>query len=546
MILVTLEPEFCYRVLESRDARFDGLFFVGVSSTGVYCRCVCPARTPLQKNCRFFHSPAEAEVAGFRPCLRCRPETAPGRSSVDAVRSRARKAARLIETGGLDGINLDAFAAQLGISERQLRRAMKEELGVAPAELAQTHRLLNAKRLLTDTRLPVGEVAMASGYSSLRRFNATFRERYGLTPTDLRKRARTASQNVVCCELFYRPPFDWDFLVRFLGNRRIAGVETIDEAGYARTVSIGGRTGCVRVTHRAERNSLAVQVSETLSPVLPKILDRVRRLFDLDADPAAISAVLGELAAPHPGTRLPGAFDGFEAVVRAILGQQVSVSFATILAGRFAEAFGTPLERMTPHRVAGGSDYCGCAPEVPLSRFADSPTSLAEERGTAGEMTKLPASVDCSAASTRPNAMERLHCGSGELRYVFPTPEALAERTQDDVAKLGIIGSRARAILAVARELSEKRLQLNPAADYDATKEALLAIPGLGPWTAEYVSMRALSYPDAFPAGDLGVLKALGTRSQAEAIRSVEAYRPWRAYAAIHLWRSLEPARTVS
>ena len=474
---MTLEPEICYRALEARDPRFDGLFFVGVKTTGIYCRCVCPARTPFRKNVNFYGSPAEAEADGFRPCLRCRPETAPGRSSVDVVRSRARKAARLIETGGLDEMNLDEFAAQLGVSERQLRRAMKQELGVGPAELAQTHRLLNAKRLLTDTRMPVGEVALASGYSSLRRFNASFRERYNLTPTDLRKRAAKGTGQSVKCELFYRPPFDWDFLIGFLGHRRIEGVEWIDDGRYSRTTRIGNHGGWLTVTHQPNRNSVSVELSESLCPVLPKVLDRVRRLFDLDADPAAINGTLGELACENPGTRLPGAFDGFEAITRAIVGQQVSVKFATTLAGRIADAFGGEIET---------------------------------------------------------------HCPA--LRYVFPGPEAIADCTQDDVAKLGIIGSRARAIIGVAQELTTKRLLLNPAADYEATKNALVALPGLGPWTAEYVAMRALSYPDAFPAGDLGVLKALGTRNQKEAQERAERYRPWRAYAAIHMWRSLAPA----
>jgi AraC family transcriptional regulator of adaptative response / DNA-3-methyladenine glycosylase II len=470
---VVLDPLTCYRALEARDARFDGLFFVGVGSTGIYCRCVCTAKLPKSQNCRFFSCAAHAEAKGFRPCLRCRPELAPGRSQVDAQRSLALKAARLIESGALADMDLEQLALRLQISDRHLRRVMVEELGVTPVAYAQTCRLLSAKRMLTDTRLPVGEIALVSGFKSVRRMNTVFQERYALTPTDLRRSGYTEVSSI-SSELGYRPPFDWAHHLDFLRNRRIEGVELIDADSYRRTARFGKSEGIVRVSHLSNRTRLVVEVSDGLAAALPKVISGVRRLFDVDANPAVINEALGDLAASHPGIRLPGAFHGFEAAVRAILGQQVSVKFATQLAGGIAARFGAPIET-----------------------------------------------------------------GIGGLTHVFPSAARLAEASQDDVASCGVIGSRARAILVLAKEVASERLVLSPLADYEETREKLVKIPGIGPWTAEYLCMRALGWPDAFPCEDLGVFKAFGTRDRKRSLEMAERYRPWRAYAVMHLWKSL-------
>jgi AraC family transcriptional regulator of adaptative response / DNA-3-methyladenine glycosylase II len=463
--------------MKAKDARFDGLFFVGVSTTKIYCRCICPAKLPKPENCYFFDSAASAEVAGFRPCLRCRPETAPGRGSVDAQRSRARLATRLIDSGFLETSSLSGLALRLNVSDRQLRRQMQDELGFSPVKYAQTHRLLTAKRLLTDTGRPIGEIALMSGFQSVRRLNAIFKDRYAFSPKELREGKKPDQGSSTVAELSYRPPFAWIDHLQFLKNRLIQGVEFVDDLSYSRTVAIDGRTGYVRVSEANRPHRLRIELSESLAPVLTRVLRRIKRVFDLDANPIAINDVLGELSTSNPGLRLPGAFDGFEMAVRAILGQQVTVKFATTLAGRLSEAFGQNLETNHP-----------------------------------------------------------------ELRSVFPTAVRLAECSQDDIARLGIIGSRARAIIALSTAISEKRLDLSPLAHFESTRSELLKLPGIGPWTAEYICMRALGYPDAFPAKDVGLLKALNVTTAQEAEILAEKYRPWRAYAVIHLWRSL-PAR---
>ncbi len=396
---------------------------------------------------------------------------------MDAQKSRALRAARLIEAGVLANSDLGQLAKRLHISDRQLRRIMVDEIGVTPLEYAQTCRLLSAKRLLTDTRLPIGEIALVSGFKSVRRLNTVFRERYSLTPSDLRRRNRPGKTTMIRSELAYRPPFSWSHHLDFLRHRRIEGVEIIDENSYSRTAQFDGVSGVVKVSHSPDHPRLVVEVSEGLAAALPKVIGQVKRVFDLDANPAVINEALGELAAQNPGIRLPGAFDGFEAAVRAILGQQVSVKFATTLAGRLAAKFGTEIE------------------------------------------TGIPG-----------------------LTHIFPTASRLSEVTQDDIASCGVIGSRSRAIAALAKEVASERLQLHPLADYEETRDRLLAIPGIGPWTAEYLCMRALSCPDAFPCEDLGVFKALGTKDRRRTTELMEKYRPWRAYAVMHLWKSLSPA----
>jgi AraC family transcriptional regulator of adaptative response / DNA-3-methyladenine glycosylase II len=354
---------------------------------------------------------------------------------------------------------------------------------VSPIEYAQTQRLLLAKRLLTDTDMAVLDVAMASGFASLRRFNALFRSRYRMTPAELRRKVpERAPGDRLAFDLAYRPPYDWDAMLAFLERRAVAGVEAVEKGAYVRTVRLGPRlhggdtvTGWISVAPSKRKSALRVTVSASLAGVIPQLLGRVKHLFDLACHPDEIATVLGPLAQRHPGLRLPGAVDGFEVAVRAILGQQVTVKAASTIAGRFAAAFGEPAE--TPFAA---------------------------------------------------------------LRTLFPTPSAIAALEPADVARHGIIAARARAIVALAREVDAGRLRLDPSAPVEATLAALEALPGVGPWTAQYIAMRALAWPDAFPHPDVAVIKAMKQASPRHALAHSETWRPWRAYAVLHLWKSLE------
>jgi AraC family transcriptional regulator of adaptative response / DNA-3-methyladenine glycosylase II len=475
-----LDPDQCYRALRTHDARFDGRFFVGVGSTGIYCRPVCTAKTPLARNCSFFPSAAAAEARGFRPCLRCRPELAPGYATVDANRRLAQAAAGLIEDGRLEDASLAELAGTLGVTDRHLRRVFQQEFGVSPVEYAQTQRLLLAKRLLTDTALPVLEVAMASGFASLRRFNDLFRTRYRMAPGQLRKAApANRPQDRLSFDLAFRPPYDWPAMLAFLGRRAIAGVEAIDGRRYRRSVRLerAGKphSGWIEIAPSTRKSALRVTASASLAGAVPLLLARVKSFLDLACRPDEIASALGPLAAAHPGLRLPGAMDGFEIAVRAILGQQVTVAAATTLAGRFAKAFGEPFD--TPH--AG---------------------------------------------------VERL----------FPPASRIAGAAPSEIAALGVISARAKAIVALARAIEAGTLRLDPSAPVEATLAALEGLPGVGPWTAHYVAMRALAWPDAFPHPDVAVLKAMRETKPGRALERAEAWRPWRAYAVLHLWKSLE------
>jgi AraC family transcriptional regulator of adaptative response / DNA-3-methyladenine glycosylase II len=484
---MVLDPDHCYRALTAHDARFDGRFFVGVASTRVYCRPICRVRMPKRENCAFFANAAAAEQAGYRPCLRCRPELAPGRASVDAADRLAQGAAMALEDRLLEDDDVEEIAARLGVTGRHLRRVFEAAFGVSPAQYRHTQRLLLAKRLLADTQLPITEVAYASGFRSLRRFNAALAEHYRLTPTAMRReRTRDRGADAIVLELAYRPPFDWSRLLAFLARRSIRGVEDVRDEAYRRTVALpasldrgqgrgDAQTGWIEVTHAPVRATLRVAVSSGLAGMLPAVAARVRRLFDLAAEPAEIAARLGPLAAVAPGVRVPGAFDGFEVAVRAILGQQVTVAAATTLAGRFASAFGTPVA--TSHAA---------------------------------------------------------------LTHAFPSAARVAAADWREIAALGIVGARAQALVALARAVASGSLALEPSADVAATVAALESLPGLGPWTAQYIAMRALGWPDAFPESDLGILKALGVASPRAARERAEGWRPWRAYAVMHLWLSLE------
>ncbi len=478
----TLDPDACYRALLARDARFDGLFFVGVLSTRIYCRPVCPVRPPLAKNCTFHPNAAAAEQAGFRPCLRCRPELAPGHAPMDAVGRLARAAATRIEAGalGLDG-RLEDLAAEFGVCTRQLRRAIRQEYGVSPIQLAQTHRLLLAKRLLTETHLKLIDVAFASGFGSVRRFNHAFSARYGMPPSRIRKGQEPATPaETLTLNLAYRPPLDWPALLDFIGGRATLGVERIDGNAYLRTVAIGDARGWLRIRPGSRPNSLTVEMDASLAPVLPAVLGRLKSLLDLDARPDAIAEVLRRddhlrpLVDARPGLRLPGAFDPFEVLIRAILGQQVSVRAATTLAGRVAGRYGRPV-------------------------------------------------------ATPIDGLDR----------AFPDATTLADASIDDLRALGLMQARAACVLAVSEAVRDGSVTLGPSADPEATMARLRALPGIGEWTSHYAAMRILGWTDAFPHGDLGLKQALPSETPRSLLARAEAWRPWRAYAAMHVWRGL-------
>ena len=491
-----LDDGACYRALRARDARFDGVFYVGVRTTGIYCRPVCPARTPAEARCAFFAHAAEAERAGFRACFRCRPELSPGLGQIDAVPRLAQRAATKIHAGFLNERSVADLAAELGVTSRHLCRAVESEMGVSPVELGQTRRLALAKQLLQDTTLPLADVAFSAGFGSVRRFNALFQERFGRPPTAVRRdHGAKAGGDFITLRMGYRAPFDWDALLAFLAARAIPGVERVGAGRYARTVAWGEHAGWLSVTRDEGARSVIARVSLSLAPRLTGITSRLRSLFDLDAQPDVIEGQLGgdELLAPlvakRPGLRVPGAFDGFEIAVRAVLGQQVSVRGATTLSGRLASRFGRPIE-------SGVVSPAGCP--------------------------------DTGAAP-----------GAEGLTHTFPGPEALARAGAEALRTIGLPGARAHAIAELARAVDEGRVDLSDGADPTATLRELLELPGIGPWTAHYVGMRALRWPDAFPAGDLAVRKALGVETARAAEERAKPWRPWRAYAAMHLWASL-------
>lgn len=485
-----LDRESCNRAVESADARFDGVFFVGVTTTSIYCRPICPARRTLRKNRRYFSSAAAAERSGYRPCLRCRPELAPGRARVDAVPRLAEAAARRIAAGALNGQGLDELAQELGVSGRQLRRAMQQEFGVSPIELAQTHRLLLAKQLLTETPLSMARVADASGFQSVRRFNALFRDRYRLNPESLRRRANGSrheperSEPNLRLTLAYRPPLAWKALLGFLGPRATPGVERVADGTWSRIVRDEGRTGVIRIYEPAASSTAArhdvivLEADAALAPSLMALCSRIKHLFDLVAEPNAIELHLRRAGFPAiarstRGLRVPGAWDGFELAVRTILGQQVSVAGASTLMGRLVARFGEPLP-------------------MPVDGFT----------------------------------------------HLTPSAERLADAGAKAIRQIGLPLSRAETIHQVSRRVAEGTLRIAPEADAKAFISSLLEIRGVGGWTAEYIAMRALHWPDAFPASDLVLRRAAGDLTTAQLKRVSESWRPWRSYAAMHLWNS--------
>ncbi|WP_041676155.1 DNA-3-methyladenine glycosylase 2 family protein [Ramlibacter tataouinensis] len=488
-----LHADTCYLALKSRDARFDGCFFTGVTSTGIYCRPVCSVRTPKRENCRFFGHAAAAERAGFRPCLRCRPELAPHSlawSVQDASAILARQAARLLDEpdawpGGPP--SMDQLAARLGVSDRHLRRIFEAQLGVSPVQYLQTRRLLMAKQLLADTDLPVTQVALISGYASVRRFNAAFLEHYGLNPSGLRRAGGPArGAGGLGIRLGYRPPYDVAAMLGFFARRVIAGVEFVDEAqrrlGRTLAIEAGGRVhrGWLVGTFDEDRHQLVLQVADSLLEALPLVIRRLRAALDLDADPKAVNAVLHASFPQGDGLRVPGTLSGWELAVRAVLGQQITVAAARTLAQRLVDRFGEPVE--TP--LAG-------------------------------------------------------------LTRLFPAPSVLAQAGGDALGQLGIVRQRQAAIVALARAVAGGGLQLHGGADVHATIAALRELPGIGDWTAQYIAMRALRWPDAFPAGDVALQKALGVLGAKNPAREAEAasqaWKPWRSYAVVRAWAAPSP-----
>jgi AraC family transcriptional regulator of adaptative response / DNA-3-methyladenine glycosylase II len=466
------------RARRSRDPRFDGRFFVAVTSTGIYCRPICPAPSPRDAHVRYYPTAAAAAGAGYRPCLRCRPEAAPGTPAWLGTSAVVRRALALVSDGALDEGSVDALAARVGIGPRQLHRLFVAHVGAAPLAVAQTRRLHFAKTLLDETDLPVTEIAFACGFQSLRRFNDAFRQAFSRPPSalrQLRRRGASPAPGSVGLRLAFRPPYDWGGVLSFLGARAIPGMEQVDNRGYARTIAAPSGVAAVRVEALPGRNELALHVHGAPATALLAITSRARRVFDLTADPAAIAAVLRKdpLFAPllrrRPGLRIPGAWDPFECAVRAVLGQQVSVAAARTLAARLVERAGGRLER-------------------PIDG----------------------------------------------LTRVFPSPRALAGA---DLDGLGLTAARAGTIAGLARAVADGRLDLD--GPPDAVRKGLVGLAGIGEWTADYVALRALGEPDALPIGDLVLRKAAGggrALAERELATRAEAWRPWRAYAAILLW----------
>jgi AraC family transcriptional regulator of adaptative response / DNA-3-methyladenine glycosylase II len=474
---MVLDPDSAYRALQARDPRFDGRLFVGVTSTGIYCRPVCRVRTPQRRHCRFFATAAQAEAASFRPCLKCRPEIAPGLSTMDSSPALAAAAARRIEHAVATGepVSVAGVAAYLGVTPRHLRRIFAAAHGVGPQDYLTTQRLLLAKQLLTDTAQPVAQVALASGFASLRRFNAAFAERYRMPPTRLRRDAATATTNgPATLRLAWRPPYDVAGVLTVLAREAWDGLEQVDGATWRRTLTLVHRgtelAGWLACRFDAARCEVALTVAPALAPALGALIERVRHALDLDADPARIDAALEGLLPARAGTRVVGAIDGFEVAVRAVLAPRERTSAACAPARRLVARFGRPIA--TP--------------------FAG-------------------------------------------LTHAFPTAEALAGATPEALAGIGIASRRVAVVHALAAAVAAGRLPLHRGAPLDATLTALRALPGLGEVAVQAIAMRALGWPDAWPAGDPGLAAALGARDARTAAALAERWRPWRAYAATRL-----------
>lgn len=471
----------CEQARLARDARFDGLFYTAVRSTGIYCRPVCPAPPPKRENVSYFPSAAAASAAGYRPCLRCRPELSPDDANLlhDETLHRA---LALLNEGLLQDQPVTALADAMGLSARQLQRLFVARLGATPAQLHTTRRLLLAKQLLTETALPVTQIALAAGFNSLRRFNSAFLEGCGMPPSALRKRHGAVAGGEPVLRLAYRPPLDFSAMLAFLRRRSLPGIECIDDTSYQRVVVANGTASLIRVSADPKRPELRLQLGTTDPRAIPAIVAKVRRVFDLDADLGTVHACLAReplLARgidERPGLRIPGGWDGFEVAARAVLGQQVSVAAATTLARRLVDRFGEHLPGM-------------------------------------------------------PEGLDRQ----------FPAPATLVDAPLESI---GLPRTRAATLRAVARACAEGRLDFSRAQSLEEFVQRAVALPGIGPWTAHYMALRALGMPDAFPAGDLVLQQVLGQDkrlTERETEQRSQAWRPWRAYAVLHLWHLSEP-----
>jgi len=472
-----LDLQVCSRARLSRDARFDGKFYIGVRTSGVYCRSICPAPTAKEENCRYFPTAAAAAEAGFRPCLRCRPECCPGTPAWLGTSNTVSRALRLIGESGLEDGGVEVLADRLGVGSRHLRRLFLRHLGATPVAVAQTRRLHFAKKLIDETALPMNQIAVAAGFGCVRRFNAGIRNVYHRTPTQIRGLARQKvfhPENQYVFRLHYRPPYHWKGMLAFLASRAMPGVEAVESGTYRRSISLHGNHGYFEVSPDEKYDALTVRVQFSNSPSLFFIIERIRAMFDLNADWAAImrtlkvEPVLAERVAADPGLRVPGCWNGFELTVRAILGQQITVQGATALAGRIAKTFGKP--------------------------FA----------------------------------------ASSNLTHLFPESEVLADAS---LTSIGLTTARAETVRRFSRAVADGQISFEGIVDSEAFLAALREIPGIGKWTVQYVAMRALGEPDAFPSADLGLLRALHLQSASELDLRAEVWRPWRAYAAMYLWK---------
>lgn len=483
-----LDIAICDRARRARDPRFDGLFFIGVKSTGIYCRPICPAPPPRPENIVYYPTAAAAAADGLRPCMRCRPETAPGTPAWNGTSATVSRAMNLIRQEAPHRITVTRLTQRLGVGERHLRRLFRQHLGTTPKAMLDNHRLLFAKKLIVETDMPITQVAMAAGYGSLSRFNVAFRRHVGQTPSHLRKAytpdgRRNPSEFRCSLNLTYRPPYDWPRMLTFFRDRAIPGVEWADNHRYFRTIRLSDCRGTLAVRHARKGHQLVLDICLDESRVVMDAVERVRRMFDLDANPLAIhrtlkqDPLLGQHIRRMPGLRLPGAWDPFEAAVRAIVGQQISVKGAVTQLGR-------------------------------LTRLA--------------------------------NAGQNVYANS-LLALFFPNA---AELARTDLASFGMPGKRKQTLLRLAQMVQLGEVTLSVDKDLTGFIDKLTAIPGIGDWTAHYVAMRALSEPDAFPASDLGIIKALQTGERRPTVRQVlaraEAWRPWRSYGAIYLWTGKE------
>lgn len=476
-----LEPKVCYRAVQARDSRYDGRFFTCVKSTGIYCRPICPARPPKFENCSFVPTAAAAQEAGYRPCLRCRPESSPDLDAWRGTSATVSQALKLIEAGALDDGDVTALADRLGVGSRHLRRLFRCYLGAAPITVAQTRRVLLAKQLIHQTNLSMIEIALASGFGSVRRFNETFQSLYHRPPSELRGRtAATSPAPEITLLLPYRPPYDWESMIRFLEARAIAGLEVVTDNCYSRVIEFEETIGSIEIAHAPKQSSLHVTVRFPRLNVLPTIIARIRRQFDLSADPIAITSalssdpILARLVSVRPGLRVPGGWDGFEIAVRAVLGQQITVKSATRLAGRIVSELGSPIKQPV---------------------------------------------------------------GPPQLTHIFPRPDQFKLAT---LAQLGMPGARANALAGIATAVLGDPHLFDPRRDLAEAVACLRELAGVGEWTAQYIAMRALGESDAFLAADIGLQRSLARRGKrptaTQLLKRAERWRPWRAYAMLHLW----------